>query len=77
VERRERLRGLQWRIDQARRNRSPLSACIYISNMMWDHLLGPNGLCSLFADQPPANPERAKILPFTLHQPKNQYRNLP
>lgn len=43
-ERRQRLRCLQWRIDQERRNCSPLSACLKISNMMWEHLLGAEGL---------------------------------
>ncbi|MEW8024457.1 MAG: DUF3135 domain-containing protein [Candidatus Thiodiazotropha sp.] len=44
VERQKRMRQLQWRIDQERRNRSPLSACVKISNMMWDHMIGPKGL---------------------------------
>lgn len=44
LERRHRLRCLQWRIDQERRNCTPLSACLKISKMMWDHLLGAGGL---------------------------------
>lgn len=40
-----RLRGLQWQIDHERRRSSnPLSACMRISNMMWNALLGPGGL---------------------------------
>lgn len=36
-ERRQRLRCLQWRIDQVRdRTSTPLEACVAISDMMWD-----------------------------------------
>ena len=41
----ERMRRLQWRIDQERRlAKSPLAACIKLSNMMWENVLGENGL---------------------------------
>ena len=44
-DRRQRLRGLQFRIDMERRRaRTPLAACIRLSTMMWDFLLGPDGL---------------------------------
>jgi hypothetical protein len=44
-ERRERLRRLQWRIDQERRRAaSPLAGCIRISRMMWNSLVGRGGL---------------------------------
>jgi hypothetical protein len=43
-ERQHRMRQLQWRIDQERRGRTPLSACVKISSMMWDHMVGPEGL---------------------------------
>jgi hypothetical protein len=34
---RHRLKGLQWQIDQTRKlSRSPMASCIAISNMMWD-----------------------------------------
>jgi hypothetical protein len=37
--RRERLRGLQWRIDQERRRaRTPLAACLRLSSLMRDSL---------------------------------------
>ncbi len=40
-----RLRGLQWRIDQERRRaRTPLAACIRISQMMWESVTGESGL---------------------------------
>ena len=42
-----RLRCLQWRIDQERRlSRSPMGACIRISRMMWESLMGEDGLVS-------------------------------
>ncbi len=34
---RERLQGLQWRIDRLReQSRTPMAACVNLSNMMWD-----------------------------------------
>jgi hypothetical protein len=39
------LRGLQFKIDMERRRaRTPMGACIKLSSMMWDSLLGPEGL---------------------------------
>lgn len=41
----ERLRKLQWRIDQERsRSDSPMGACIRISRMMWERMVGRGGL---------------------------------
>ena len=43
--RQQRIRCLQWKIDQVRaRAGTPLSACIKLSDMMWDSLAGPGGL---------------------------------
>lgn len=43
--RQERLRALQWRIEQVReRSANPLAACISLSNMMWDAFSGSHGL---------------------------------
>lgn len=43
--RRQRLRGLQWRVDQVRsRSSNPLAACISLSDMMWEAFAGSNGL---------------------------------
>lgn len=40
-----RLRGLQFHIDmERRRSRSPMGACVRLSRMMWDALLGAGGL---------------------------------
>jgi len=48
---RERLRRLQWRIDQERRlARTPMAACLRISRMMWHSVLGPNGLHDRFVE---------------------------
>jgi len=48
---RGRLRSLQWRIDQERRlARTPLKACIRISNMMWRNVMGPGGLHERFVE---------------------------
>ncbi len=42
---RARLKGLQFRLDmERRRSRTPLAACLRISDMMWQALLGPGGL---------------------------------
>ena len=41
----DRLRGLQWQVDQMRRrSRSPAGGCLRISNMMWDKVTGRDGL---------------------------------
>jgi len=42
---RQRLRCLQWRIDQERRrSTSALGACVRISRMMWESVAGRGGL---------------------------------
>jgi len=48
---RQRLRCLQWRIDQERRlAHTPLAACLRISRMMWRTVLGPGGLNDRFGE---------------------------
>lgn len=48
---RERLRCLQWRIDQERRlARTPMAACMRISRMMWRSVLGEGGLRDRFGE---------------------------
>jgi hypothetical protein len=49
-ERQVHMRRLQWRIDQERRNRSPLSACVRISGLMWENMVGPKGLLGFLQD---------------------------
>jgi len=68
-ERQARLQGIQWRIDRLReRAPNPMAACLRLSRMMWDSLLGPNGLFATLkrleridgrSAQPPA-----KVLPL-------------
>ncbi|HEC15027.1 MAG TPA: DUF3135 domain-containing protein [Sedimenticola sp.] len=74
AERRQRLRCLQWRIDQERRlSRSPMGACIRISRMMWENLLGEEGLVRhiRYLGEPSGNqnaisrpPPQARVIPF-------------
>ena len=71
-----RLRGLQFRIDMERRRaRTPLAACMRLSAMMWDSLLGNRGLKNaidllLHSSRSNASPVwrapsvSARILPF-------------
>ena len=72
-----RLRGLQFRIDMERRRaRTPMAACLRLSAMMWDSLLGTHGLKNALEQlvgqlqSPPATHPRparttsARILPF-------------
>jgi hypothetical protein len=69
-ERQARMRQLQWRIDQERRNRTPLSACVKISSMMWDHMVGPQGLLGYLQGngQPTTGADKrvCKVLDFPL-----------
>jgi Protein of unknown function (DUF3135) len=68
-----RLRGLQFRIEMERRRaRTPMAACLRLSAMMWDSLLGNHGLKDAldnFLGYPSLVPARvpagsAHILPF-------------
>ena len=78
---RQRLRSLQWRIDQERsRSKSPLGACIRISRMMWESLAGRGGLLenlsrikdSPFSQGASLSPAaKAEVLPFRFHSPGN------
>lgn len=68
-ERQPRLRGLQWQIDQVRaRSANPMGACLKISSMMWDRVLGPDGLVEhlehLGSGQPaaPRTPPSAAVI---------------
>jgi len=54
----QRLRGIQFRIDMERRRaRTPMAACVRLSGMMWDSLVGEYGLrnaLDLFLNHSPA-----------------------
>ena len=46
---RQRLRGLQWRVDTVREHApTPMAACLRISGMMWNHVMEPGGLLDAF-----------------------------
>ena len=48
-ENQDRLRRLQWRIDQERRlARTPMNACVRLSRMMWQNVVGEGGLRDRF-----------------------------
>lgn len=69
-DRRHRLRCLQWRVDRTRERASnPMSACLRLSQMMWDSVLGDGGLLETLntTRQPCAQPiprRAARILQF-------------
>lgn len=75
-EKRDRLTGLQWKVDQVRNlARTPMAACIEISNMMRESLnkLNHEQIRLLKMDMDPLvplqeqAPVKAKVLPFTRH----------
>ncbi len=75
---RERLRRLQWRIDQERRlARTPMAACLRISHMMWRRVLGPGGLQERVGELQglfrgvPSSPDRTKAPVVALARPRD------
>lgn len=62
----ERLRRLQWRIDQIRRRTAtPLAACVAISHMMWERLYGEGGLLQVLQQGPPdPDASRTRVVAF-------------
>jgi hypothetical protein len=67
-QRQQRLRCLQWQLDQIRNTaRTPLAASLRMQRMLWEKLAGDTGLLAcLQGSAGPANPRRhtASILPF-------------
>jgi len=63
-----RMRCLQWKIDQVRKQAgNPMAACIKLSEMMWDSLVGPGGLREVLERIGEGNYEplpRASVLEF-------------
>ena len=59
----KRLRMLQWRIDRERdRSATPMAACIRLSSMMWDSVLGEHGLLeTLNGEYLPGEPRQGKL----------------
>ncbi len=68
AERQQRMRRLQWRIDQERRNHTPMGACLMLSKMMWDHLTSPGGLIGLIQGGGPETGRECKVIPFPAPQ---------
>ena len=64
----QRMRCLQWKIDQVRNQAStPMAACVKLSEMMWDSLTGPGGLNEALGRLRDGNytpPPRAQVLDF-------------
>ncbi|MDO9371211.1 MAG: DUF3135 domain-containing protein [Gammaproteobacteria bacterium] len=74
----QRLRGLQWRIDKVReRSGTPLAACIRISGMMWDAVLGDGGLVDSLQALRDANPLTATQDTVTAPKPRSSASVLP
>ncbi len=67
-ERQARMRCLQWKIDRVRdRAANPMAACIKLSEMMWDSLVGPGGLRDTLEQVGQGRfepPPRAQVLEF-------------
>lgn len=65
VRRRQRLRCLQWRIDQIRcTSRTPLAACIRLSQIMWESVHGEHGLAAVLRNPGQQARAAAVVLPF-------------
>lgn len=64
--RQKRIRCLQWKVDQVRNRAStPMAACIRISEMMWDSLIGSGGLrdaLGQFSEEPAQRLPKAAVL---------------
>ena len=68
ADRQQRMRRLQWRIDQELRHHTPMGACLKLSKMMWDHLLGPGGLVGVIQGTGQEDQTLGKVIPFSLPQ---------
>jgi len=72
------LRGLQFRIDMERRRaRTPMAACIKLSAMMWDSLLGRHGLKAALDALVSSAISRAASLPYPAMPAPRTARILP
>ncbi len=80
VKQQKRLRGLQWQIDVMRqRAKNPMAACVEISGVMWEQVLGEGGLLENLrkaSSAPPVVEEQeqtaATILPFVAPPATNE-----
>jgi len=56
---RQRMQGLQWQVDVIRkRSANPMAACLSVSQMMWDSVVGERGLLETL--EAPCSMERSK-----------------
>ena len=70
----QRLRCIQWKVDQIReRATNPLSACVKISEMMWDSLVGRGGLKEVLEQIDNHRPALPKAKVLGLPQPPHRY----
>lgn len=77
-EQQPRLRCLQWRIDKVReRSGTPLAACIRLSGMMWDAVLGNGGLVDSLEALRDANPFAEVREPVPARKPRDVATVLP
>ncbi|MEZ5542280.1 MAG: DUF3135 domain-containing protein [Pseudomonadota bacterium] len=72
----QRLRCLQWKLDQVRRIApNPLAASLRMNELLWESLAGPDGLIERLNRPRPQRqpPRRARVLPFPagLSQPQD------
>ncbi len=69
--RRERLRCLQWRIEQVREHAAnPMAACISLSGMMWEAVTGEQGLQARLNRRAPLTSQEARAAVVPLRPPK-------
>jgi len=64
----QRLRCLQWKLDQIRRVApTPLAASIRMNRLLWESLVGADGLLERLKQPPQARNRRhtARVIPFT------------
>lgn len=66
---RERLERLQWKLDRIREtSATPLAACVRMQELMWESLIGPEGLVERLNQLPEEEPglqrNTARVLVF-------------
>ena len=75
-ERQQRMQGLQWRIDRIRdASPNPMAACLKISSMMWDAMLGEGGLVETLRRLESAEPQKIAARPAAKVIPLSQRNN--
>ncbi|MGA7801464.1 MAG: DUF3135 domain-containing protein [Gammaproteobacteria bacterium] len=73
----QRLRGLQWKLDQVRQlSRTPMAACLRMTNMMWDSVLSEGGLLEAFEQLGQTKPARSRPKASVISLDHNRRRDL-